>query len=338
MITLWYFPSARASGRSGGTTSLVSYGRPEIFASRRIFGTGMRRTVSHSDVGRCAVSASGILRERDLRAMVAVLEDGLRDGPGEAMPWAVLERLREMIPCEQVAFKDFDLREQQLVFFQSFHGEDERIFKGNLADGWVPPYPEYWAHYPRFLPHNYRRRTGDVVSVLRWSDFYTATALRNDPHYTDYLGPCGDRYAVHIPLPTGPGRTRRLCLVRGSGPDFTDGDRLALQLLRPHLHQVYLDAEQRRRGIPHLSRREQEVLRLASQDYSNADIARLLFISVGTVRKHMEHIFDRTGVRTRSDAAALALRQASPFGVALPLVKDENDRTKVCGNVNLPDL
>ena len=79
----------------------------------------------------------------------------------------------------------------------------------------------------------------------------------------------------------------------GTGPGWTVPE----LLLRPHLHEVYLDADRRRRGIPHLSRRELEVLQLASQGYSNADIARILFISVATVRKHMEHIFDRTGVR-----------------------------------------
>ena len=49
------------------------------------------------------------------------------------------------------------------------------------------------------------------------------------------------------------------------------------------------------------------MLQLVGQGYSNADIGRMLFISVATVRKHMEHIFDRTGVRTRSAAAALVL-------------------------------
>jgi DNA-binding CsgD family transcriptional regulator len=54
-----------------------------------------------------------------------------------------------------------------------------------------------------------------------------------------------------------------------------------------------------------LTRRERKVLELAAQGDSNADIARLLFISLSTVRKHMEHVFDRTGVRTRSAAVAL---------------------------------
>ena len=48
-------------------------------------------------------------------------------------------------------------------------------------------------------------------------------------------------------------------------------------------------------------------LRLAAQGYGNHDIARELFISVGTVRKHFEHIFDRTGTRTRAAAAALMM-------------------------------
>jgi DNA-binding CsgD family transcriptional regulator len=84
---------------------------------------------------------------------------------------------------------------------------------------------------------------------------------------------------------------------------------MILQLLRPHLREMYLDAERRR----HVSRREREVLRLVARGYSNVAIAQILYISVATVAKHMEHIFDRTGVRTRSAAAALALPQASRF-------------------------
>jgi DNA-binding NarL/FixJ family response regulator len=59
--------------------------------------------------------------------------------------------------------------------------------------------------------------------------------------------------------------------------------------------------------VPRLSPREWDVLQLAHQGYGNSDIARELFISVATVRKHLEHIFDRTGVRTRTAAAALMI-------------------------------
>jgi DNA-binding CsgD family transcriptional regulator len=84
------------------------------------------------------------------------------------------------------------------------------------------------------------------------------------------------------------------------------------------LHEVYLDAERRRRGIPQLSRREREVLQLVAQGHSNADIARTFFISVSTVAKHMEHIFDRTGVRTRTAAVTVALPQVSALAAPWP--------------------
>jgi hypothetical protein len=55
----------------------------------------------------------------------------------------------------------------------------------------------------------------------------------------------------------GPGRTMRLLFFRGPGPDFSERDRALLTLLRPHLHQAYLDAERRRRGTPQLTPRHQ---------------------------------------------------------------------------------
>ena len=256
--------------------------------------------------------ASGLLRERDLRVLTAVVEDGLRDDPGEAMPWAVLDRLLQLIPCMEVTFNEVDLREQTPVTLQSLDEDRERSVACYVAKQ-DAAYPEYWVHRAHFLPSSYLDSSGDTVSVVRHSDFYTLPALKNHPFHTEYLRDELGTHVIMVPLPPSPGRVRRLIFGRDSGPDFSERDRLVLQLLRPHLHEVYLDAERRRRGIPHLSRREVEVLRLASQGYSNADIARILFISVSTVAKHMEHIFDRTGVRTRSAAAALALPRVRPF-------------------------
>ena len=58
------------------------------------------------------MAASGLLRERDLRALTAVIEDGLRDDPGPAMPWAVLDQLLQLVPCEDVGFTEYDLRQR----------------------------------------------------------------------------------------------------------------------------------------------------------------------------------------------------------------------------------
>ena len=77
--------------------------------------------------------------------------------------------------------------------------------------------------------------------------------------------------------------------------------------MRPHLGEIYDDAARRRQDLPRLTRREWEVLKLVASGHSNAEIAKILFTSVSTVRKHLEHIFDRTGVRSRTAAVALML-------------------------------
>jgi DNA-binding CsgD family transcriptional regulator len=249
------------------------------------------------------MAASGLLRERDLRVLTAVVEDGLRDDPGEAMPWAVLDRLLELIPSAIVQLDELDEERRRDITWQAVEDGGDRFIEvgSNVMDE-----AHWWELRKEFLPYSYPARTGDTTRVIRWSDFYTAAELRNTPFYCHVSSYSPDRYAIVVPLPAQPGRIRRIAFFRDNR-DFSEGDRLALQLLRPHLHEVYLDAERRRHGIPYLSRRELEVLRLASQGYSNADVARILFISPATVAKHMEHIFDRTGVRTRSAAAALGL-------------------------------
>ena len=91
----------------------------------------------------------------------------------------------------------------------------------------------------------------------------------------------------------GPGRTVRLYFFRGPGPDFSERDRAVLTLLRPHLHQAYLDAERRRHPVPRLTPRQRDLLRLLAAGHTNTQIARRLGISEGTVRTHLENIYDK---------------------------------------------
>jgi DNA-binding NarL/FixJ family response regulator len=54
-----------------------------------------------------------------------------------------------------------------------------------------------------------------------------------------------------------------------------------------------------------LTSRERVVLARAAAGETNTVIAQALFVSPGTVRKHLEHIYDKLGVRTRTEAAAI---------------------------------
>jgi DNA-binding NarL/FixJ family response regulator len=103
-------------------------------------------------------------------------------------------------------------------------------------------------------------------------------------------------------LSAGPGRHVRLYLYRGPGPDFTERDRAVLTLLRPHLHQAYLDAERRRHPVPRLTPRQTGLLQLVAAGHTNAQIARRLGISERTVRTHLENIYERLHVSSRTAA------------------------------------
>ena len=49
--------------------------------------------------------------------------------------------------------------------------------------------------------------------------------------------------------------------------------------------------------------REQEVMELATQGLTNKEIAQELRIKSGTVKIHMKHIFEKTGIRGRHSLA-----------------------------------
>ena len=94
--------------------------------------------------------------------------------------------------------------------------------------------------------------------------------------------------------------------IRGPGPDFSERDRALLTLLRPHLHQAYLDAERRRHPVPQLTPRQKDLLHLVAAGHTNAQIARRLGMSEGTVRTHLENIYGRLQVSSRTAAVTRA--------------------------------
>ncbi|MBE8520370.1 hypothetical protein ILP97_23235 [Amycolatopsis sp. H6(2020)] len=239
--------------------------------------------------------------EAELRLLMAAVEEGRRDEPTAGLPWALLDRLAQLIPCEAISCPEFDLPHELPMRDQWLEG-GERTLELGAEEG--VEVPEYWESLRHFDPCTYPERTGDLLTPVRWSDFYTWSQLRETPHYADYRRAEGFRHGMHLAIPAPAGVVRKISLWRGPGPDFSERDRLILQLLRPHLWEIHAA---RRTGpeSPKLTARERQVLRLVDAGLGNTEIAHELFISVATVRKHLEHIFDRTGVRTRGAAAAL---------------------------------
>lgn len=89
--------------------------------------------------------------------------------------------------------------------------------------------------------------------------------------------------------------------VRGvaSGEDGWISSRIAEKMVR------------RRRALlerqsAELSPRETEVLGLVGKGHTNPEISEMLFISEGTVKNHVSHIYEKLGLRTRAEAVAWA--------------------------------
>ena len=68
-----------------------------------------------------------------------------------------------------------------------------------------------------------------------------------------------------------------------------------------------------------LTPREAEVLGWIARGKTNVEIAALLFVSGHTVRKHVENIFEKLGVHTRTAAAAHLRAEQQARGSGDPL-------------------
>lgn len=78
--------------------------------------------------------------------------------------------------------------------------------------------------------------------------------------------------------------------------------KLAAQLIRRFAHQTPPKEQPARHG-DELTQRELDVLRLVAEGKTNAEIAQSLFVSVGTVKVHVERIINKLGVSDRTQAA-----------------------------------
>ncbi|MEG3879167.1 helix-turn-helix transcriptional regulator [Microcoleus sp. herbarium7] len=108
------------------------------------------------------------------------------------------------------------------------------------------------------------------------------------------------------------------------------GKQLSVRLISTPIKEQYLllleEEELQSFSIPALellglTKREAEVLFWIAKDKSNAGIAKVLGCSEGTVRKHLEHLYAKLSVQTRTAAVMVAIEKLGLFKaefVAIP--------------------
>ena len=252
------------------------------------------------------------VRERDLRALAAIVSQDRPDLPdGEGLPPSLLADLMSQVRCDGIRLERYDSGRHAWSLLQAIPAPSDDELKASEDPD--PALSEhFWACHWDCQVCSYPERTGDLRSVVKSSDFYSARQWHSTGMYSDFLRPKGYEHHLELCLPdsaglnAGPERTVRLNLGRGPGPDFSERDRAVLTLLRPHLHQACLDAERRRHPVPRLTPRQKDLLYLLAAGHTNTQIARRLGISEGTVRTHLENLYGRLNVSSRTAAVTRA--------------------------------
>jgi DNA-binding CsgD family transcriptional regulator len=248
------------------------------------------------------VAMATTVSEASLLGLMDLLEAGRSASlPPEGLPMAVLKHAQALVPCDAVTYAELDAVRR--------HHPVAQVWPGEGDDG--PDEQLFWEHFLGCLACSYPERTGDLRTVTMISDFYSTRQFHSSGMYVDFLGPQGVEHEVMVSLSAPAGRSRRLVFFRGPGRDFDDRERLLLSLLRPHLDELCREFERRRLPASPLTPRQAELLALVARGHSNTEIARILSLSAGTVRKHLENIFERLGVSSRTAAVAAVLPAGS---------------------------
>ena len=161
-------------------------------------------------------------------------------------------------------------------------------------------------------------KTGDP-GALKFSDFFSLRELRESMVYREFYAHVPVERLLGIGSLSGTTLTTLNVSRRARDRDFTERDRLVLNLLRPHFVQArrnaeritaLLGAEAKPLAVYGLTPREAEIARWLARGKTNSEIALILQIRLRTVEKHMEGILGKLGVENRT-TAAVTLAQSS---------------------------
>lgn len=241
------------------------------------------------------------LRSRDLRAVAELLADLASVADIEDVARVTLHALDTLVPAMS-GYSELDLQAARVVRAVSPHSDGEP--EGDDRDA---PFWRYLHQHP--VCH--RLSTDPTVGALRLSDVIATADWHALDLYREVYRPAGVEYLMELALPAPVTRTRRFILERDSR-DFSERDRLVLDLLRPHLAAARERVDEPTTDaaaaahVDVLTSRELEVLRLVARGLTNIEISRCLFVAPSTVRTHLENTFRKLEVGTRTAAVARA--------------------------------
>jgi DNA-binding CsgD family transcriptional regulator len=244
------------------------------------------------------MSGQSGIAEADLRRLLDVVSPAATSSPGLEMPVEVLRGLAELIPCAAIDFFVMDTHRGEVLCSQDLTFQD---FPAPDPEADALFFDAYWECVQCSDPE----RFGNHAEVTTWRDFYTEREFEQ-LKMAEYFRRIGIWHELLVCLPPQGGFERRIMLSRdASDVAFSERDRLLLTLLRPHLVRTRDRIEAERRTVPDLTPRQLELLRRVARGDTNRQVAHDLGVSEGTVRKHLENIYRRLEVQSRTEAVAV---------------------------------
>lgn len=183
---------------------------------------------------------------------------------------------------------------------------------GAISRREIEVFDRYFYDHPLVREHG--RNPGAVTR--RVGELLPESQFRGTPLYNDYYRVIRIDHVMAVPIHVD-SRTLVSFVLNRSRRGFSDRDRERLEIMRPHLGNLYrlsvaaghgeeeaLPAE----SAPHeaLTPRERDVLRWVAAGKTDRDIGAILDISPRTVHKHLQNIYEKLGVETRTAAAMRA--------------------------------
>jgi DNA-binding CsgD family transcriptional regulator len=224
-------------------------------------------------------------------------------------PEPVVAALRQAVPCDTVAYRAW-----------SAEGVTDVLYAADDLRERLPA----WTRYPAFrhddphpsepgAPAGGARRGSGAAPVGRPLVLRRAVADRRfwrTGLYFELMRPFGVRDVMKVFL-TGRRSSGAAFVFDTSARGFGRSDLGVVERLVPALLQLRRNAGLRalppdgdeRLGL--LTPRELTVLARVAAGERNAEIAAALFVGTPTVRKHLEHVYEKLGVRNRAAAAAV---------------------------------
>ena len=170
------------------------------------------------------------LTKRDLRALLEFIKECYGICDLETFAHRVISRLSKLVPSEIISYNEVNLRRRRdayLAYPANAYGPAEnKIFEQHM-------------HEHPLITHNQKTRD---VRALKLSDFLTQRQFHRLALYNEFFRPLSAEHQMAFGLPSPPSLTIGIALNR-TKRDFSERERLLLNVLSPHLIQAYRNAE-----------------------------------------------------------------------------------------------